>query len=137
MKHIKNWKVFASNIELQTALNILREGKTIGGHSPVAIQHANTGKFIEQDKVYDRDLSFKTDELDNKWMILIPDDDKEQKNEKLRKLVKDSNCSGLNYDKIDNMTIHEIFRHIVTHINEDQEYRWLLAFYKNEIYKTK
>lgn len=137
MKRIKNWKLYKDKVELNTALNVLREGKTIGGHSPVAIQHENTGKFIEQDKVYDRDLSFKTDELDNKWMILVPDDDKEQKNEKLRKLVKDSNCSGLNYDKIDNMTIHEIFRHIVTHVNEDQEYRWLLAFYKNEIYKTK
>lgn len=137
MKHIKNWKVFASGIELQAALDVLREGKTISGHSPVAIQHSNTGKFIEQDKVYDRDLSFKTDELDNKWMILIPDDDKEQKNEKIRKLAKDSNCSGLTYDKLDNMTTHQIFNHIATHLTEDQEYRWLLAFYKNEIFKTK
>lgn len=133
MKHIKNWKLYRDKVSLSEALEVLKKG-SINLYKNVAIQNNKTNRFYDK---YTDDIVFKPTDVNNDWMILVPDDDKEQKNEKLRKLVKDSNCSGLNYDKIDNMTIHEIFRHIVTHINEDQEYRWLLAFYKNEIYKTK
>lgn len=133
MKHIRNWKLYRDKVSLSEALEVLQKG-SINLYKNVAIQNNKTNRFYDK---YTDDIVLKPTDVNNDWMILVPDDDKEQKNEKLRKLVKDSNCSGLNYDKIDNMTIHEIFRHIVTHINEDQEYRWLLAFYKNEIYKTK
>lgn len=133
MKHIRNWKLYRDKVSLSEALEVLQKG-SINLYKNVAIQNNKTNRFYDK---YTDDIVLKPTDVNNNWMILVPDDDKEQKNEKLRKLVKDSNCSGLNYDKIDNMTIHEIFRHIVTHINEDQEYRWLLAFYKNEIYKTK
>ena len=133
MKHIRNWKLYRDKVSLSEALEVLQKG-SINLYKNIAIQNNKTNRFYDK---YTDDIVLKPTDVNNDWMILVPDDDKEQKNEKLRKLVKDSNCSGLNYDKIDNMTIHEIFRHIVTHINEDQEYRWLLAFYKNEIYKTK
>lgn len=133
MKHIRNWKLYRDKVSLSEALEVLQKG-SINLYKNVAIQNNKTNRFYDK---YTDDIVLKPTDVNNDWMILVPDDDKEQKNEKLRKLVKDSNCSGLNYDKIDNMTIHEIFRHIVTHINEDQEYRWLLTFYKNEIYKTK
>ncbi|MBQ3415317.1 MAG: hypothetical protein IJH39_08255 [Clostridia bacterium] len=133
MKHIRNWKLYRDKVSLSEALEVLQKG-SINLYKNVAIQNNKTNRFYDK---YTDDIVLKPTDVNNDWMILVPDDDKEQKNEKLRKLVKDSNCSGLNYDKIDNMTIHEIFRHIVTHVNEDQEYRWLLAFYKNEIYKTK
>ena len=133
MKHIRNWKLYRDKVSLSEALEVLQKG-SINLYKNVAIQNNKTNRFYDK---YTDDIVLKPTDVNNDWMILVPDDDKEQKNEKLRKLVKDSNCSGLNYDKIDNMTIHEIFRHIVTHINEDQEYCWLLAFYKNEIYKTK
>lgn len=133
MKHIRNWKLYRDKVSLSEALEVLQKG-SINLYKNVAIQNNKTNRFYDK---YTDDIVLKPTDVNNDWMILVPDDDKEQKNEKLRKLVKDSNCSGLNYDKIDNMTIHEIFRHIVTHVNEDQEYRWLLTFYKNEIYKTK
>lgn len=133
MKHIRNWKLYRDKVSLSEALEVLQKG-SINLYKNVAIQNNKTNRFYDK---YTDDIVLKPTDVNNDWMILVPDDDKEQKNEKLRKLVKDSNCSGLNYDKIDNMTIHEIFRHIVTHINEDQEYRWLLAYYKNEIFKTK
>ena len=70
-------------------------------------------------------------------MILIPDTDEEIKCEKIRQMVKDSNCSGLNHNKIDNLTIPEIFEWITDHLDNDQKYKVLLAFYDQKIYKTK
>ena len=133
MKHIRNWKLYRDKVSLSEALEVLQKS-SINLYKTVAIRNNKTNRFYDK---YTDDIVLKPADVNNDWMILIPDTDKEQKNEKLRKLVKDSNCSGLNYDKIDNMNIHEIFCHIVTHINEDQEYRWLLTFYKNEIFKTK
>ena len=137
MKHIRNWKIYQSNVELKVALQILRDGKTIGGQSPVAIQHNKTGKFVECHQIYGYDLAFKPDEIDNNWLVLVPDTDEEAKNEKIRNLMKDSCASGLKHEKIDNMTIDEIWQHISTHMDKDQKYRMLLDYYDKKIFKTK
>ena len=133
MKHIRNWKLYRDKVSLSEALEVLQKG-SINLYKNVAIQNNKTNRFYDK---FSDDIVIKPADVNNDWIILVPDDDKEQKNEKLRKLVKDSNCSGLNYSKIDNMTIHEIFTRIASHLDEDQEYRWLLAFYEKEIYKTK
>lgn len=133
MKHIKNWKPYMDKVSLSEALGVLMNG-VIGPYNKIAIKNNETGRFYDK---YSYDMVFSPVDVNNTWTILVPDDEKEQKSEKIRQLVKDSNCSGLNYDKIDNMTTHEIFKHIASHLDENQEYRWLLAFYKNEIFKTK
>lgn len=133
MKHIKNWKLYRDKVSLSEALEVLQKG-SINLYKNVAIQNNKTNRFYDK---YSYDIVLNPVDVNNDWMILVPDDDKEQKNEKIRKLVKDSNCSGLTYDRLDNMTTHQIFNHIVNHLTEDQEYRWLLAYYEKEIYKTK
>ena len=135
MKKIRNWKVYQSGVSLKNALEMLKDGKTIGGQSPIAIKNSNTGKFI--DTFSYGDISFTPNEIHDDWLILVPDNDEEQKNEKIRKMMKESNCSGCNYDKIDNMTISDIWRHIAYNLDNNQMYRMLLYFYENKIFKTK
>ena len=133
MKHIRNWKVYRDYVSLSEALEILKKG-TINGLHPVCIQHAKTHKHIEK---YEESLSFSPKELSNEWYILVPDNDEEEKNEKIRTLMKESFCSGLKNDKIDNMTIDEIFEHIFNRLGKDQKYRMLKYYFENKIYKTK
>lgn len=135
MKKIRNWKVYQSGVSLKNALEMLKDGKTIGGQSPIAIKNSNTGKFI--DAFSYGDISFTPNEINDDWLILVPDNDEEQKNEKIRKMMKESNCSGYNYDKIDNMTISDIWRNIAYNLDNNQMYRMLLYFYENKIFKTK
>lgn len=134
MKKIRNWKEVGSKFELVKAIEILQSQKFNGFEGPFAIKCPKTGKFIETFKY---DLDFRVDELGSEWSIFVPDNDEEIKNNKIRELVKNSDCSGLNYSKIDNMTIKELWNHIESRMDNDQKYKMLLLYYDNKIYKTK
>ena len=132
MKHIRNWKSVLENLPLEAALNILQIQKLKGYEGPFAIKHNKTGKFIEQ---YKWDISFSPLEITNDWMVFIPDNDEEEKNEKIRNYLKGTNCTGLKHQKIDNMTIEEIWEHISNTMDKDKKYRMLLYYFENNIYK--
>jgi hypothetical protein len=68
-------------------------------------------------------------------MVFIPDNDEEEKNEKIRNYLKGTNCTGLKHQKIDNMTIEEIWEHISNTMDKDKKYRMLLYYFENNIYK--
>ena len=132
MKKIRNWKIIADKINIMDALNILMNQKYENYTGPFAIQ-----SYCKQYDSWGLDMNFSTNEAIKPWKVLVPDTDEEAKNEKIRQMVKDSNCSGLSYDKIDNMTIRELFKHIVNHVSEDQMYRMLKLYYSEKVYKEK
>ena len=136
MKHIRNWKIAKDGLLFSEAYGIMSTGRIDGVSYPnMAIQQAH-GKQYSKSEVNNITLK-PSDVLYHDWMILIPDTDEEIKCEKIRQLVKDSNCSGLNHNKIDNLTIPEIFEWITDHLDNDQKYKVLLAFYDQKLYKTK
>ena len=117
---------------LKSAIEILLSQKSVKYDGPFAIRRGRRFITIED---YRPDISFNLDEINGTWEILIPDNDQEEKNEKIRNLVKNSNCSGLTHAKIDNMTIDEIWKTISDSLTTDKKYRMLLLYYNNKIYK--
>lgn len=132
MKKIRNWKVIAEGIDTQKAIDILRTQEYQKFKGPFAVQSCS-----KQYDSWSYDMQFSLNEVMNTWKVLVPDTDEEAKNEKIRQMVKESNCSGLSYDKIDNMTTRELFKHIVNHVSEDQMYRMLKLYYSEKVYKEK
>lgn len=135
MKQIRNWKIIAEHLNVITALDILKNQKMDNHIGPFAIGHEKTKKFVTR---YLPDQAMTSEEIIvNGWRVFVPDNDEENKNNKIRNFAKESNCSGLTHDKIDNMTNKEIWRHLCSKMDNDQIYRMLLLYYENKIYKTK
>ena len=132
MKKIRNWKVIAEGIDTQKAIDILRNQEYQNFQGPFAVQSCS-----KQYDSWSYEMQFSLNEVLKTWKVLVPDTDEEAKNEKIRQMVKDSNCSGLSYDKIDNMTIRELFKHIVNRVSDDQMYRMLKLYYSEKVYKEK
>lgn len=136
-KKIRHWKVIKSGLSYLDAVNIFTaqaiEGKL---YDNLAVR---VGERFFQYGVSDpvTETYYPSEILRSEWEVLIPDTDEEAKCENIRQLVKDSNCSRLNYAQIDNMTVPELFDRIMDGLNDDQKYRVLKAFYNEEIYKTK
>ena len=132
---IRNWKEIKSNVDIKTALDafynkIYQEQK----YEDIAIKNTDTGKFLSSDNVNLNILKvqFTTFEITNDhWSILIPNNDEEQKNFKIRQLVKSSNWSGLKWDKIDCMTVNELFDHCMKNMSDEQKYKIMKEFFEN------
>jgi len=136
MKKKRLWKVIKTGLTYSKALSIFKaqaiEGKQ---YEDLAIQVGD--KFFSRNSNPELEQYFPSELLNDTWEVLVPDTDEEAKCDKIRQAVKDSNCSGLNYAQIDNMTIPELFERIMSGLNNDQMYKVLKAFYNEEIYKTK
>lgn len=132
MKKIRNWKVIAEGIDTQKAIDILRNQEYQKFNGPFAVQSCS-----KQYDSWSYDMQFSLNEVLKTWKVLVPDTDEEAKNEKVRQMVKDSNCSGLTYDKIDNMTTKEIWKHLCGKMSDDQMYRMIKLYYSEKVYKEK
>lgn len=136
-KKIKHWKVIKSGLSYLDALNIFT-AQAIDGkpYDNLAVRVGERFfQYGESNPI--TETYYPSEILRSSWEVLIPDTDEEAKCEKIRQLVKDSNCSRLNYAQIDNMTVPELFDWIMDGLDDDQKYRVLLAFYDQKIYKTK
>ena len=132
---IRNWKEIKSNVDIKTALDAFyNKICDKQNYEEIAIKNTDTGKFLKSDNVNLNILKvqFTTFEIINDhWLILIPDNDEEQKNFKIRQLVKNSNWSGLKWDKIDCMTVNELFDHCMNHMSDEQKYKIMKEFFEN------
>lgn len=132
---IRNWKEIKSNVDIKTALDAFyNKICDKQNYEEIAIKNNDTGKFLKSDNVNLNILKvqFTTFEITNDhWSILIPDNDEEQKNFKIRQLVKNSNWSGLKWDKIDCMTVNELFDHCMNHMSDEQKYKIMKEFFEN------
>ena len=77
--------------------------------------------------------------LSNNWELLIPDNDMESILEKMRQMYKDEHLGdGLNYRKIDNMSIEDLWNHLVgimNNLDDKNKYRIAKWIIENKIYK--
>ena len=132
---IRNWKEIKSNVDIKTALDAFyNKICDKQNYEEIAIKNTDTGKFLKSDNVNLNILKvqFTTFEITNDhWSILIPDNNEEQKNFKIRQLVKNSNWSGLKWDKIDCMTVNELFDHCMNHMSDEQKYKIMKEFFEN------
>lgn len=137
-KAIKNWKVVKDNLDFMTALNIFK-AQAIEGHmyDLVAIR---IGSRIFQPGLADLEgeTFFASEIISNKFEALIPDDKLEEKTYKLRELIKINNFSGLKWDRIDNMTIDDIFNslfNVMNRLDSHNKYRIVKNIIETGLYK--
>lgn len=138
MKRVKNWKSVYASIDIQGALNVLKtQTFEIGAstfNGPFAIKSKASGKIYT---AYDPDLKLSSAEVLGLWELLMPDTDEEEKTNKIIKLAKDSNCTGLSYERLDNMDTESIWNHLVTFIFTPKiKYRIMKWFFENKVYKN-
>lgn len=132
MKHIRNWKPIAYGVSTADAVNVLCTQKYEKYEGPFAIQSEKTMRMI---LVYDGQEHINIKEAGSPWVILVPDTSKEERDNKVRQMLKDTNCTRLKYDKIDNMTLDEMWDHINDHLDEDKKYKMIKYFCEAQIYK--
>ena len=134
---VKYWKTVKGGLDLQTALNMYRT-QEIEGHRYDYLS-IKLGYQIFEPGYLSKYEKFTIDEaLSNNWELVVPDDAAEEKTNKLRQMLKDKNFTGLRYDKIDNMSIEEIFNeilNIMNNLDKDNKYRIAKHIIENELYK--
>ena len=139
-KIIRNWKPMLNGLSLSEAIKMFKN-RTIDGkqYDIVAIR---LGYKILQTGVHNIDESmFSVKEITcNNWEIMVPDDGMEALTNKLRTIIKEEHFSGLNYDKIDNMSIDELWEHIrdweLNTLDKNAKYRLLKFIIENKLYKN-
>ena len=137
MKSIKNWKTISGPISLSEAYKAL-ESQSYNCINYDRLSIGFCGRII--DKYDDRkNLEFSVREVtSNEWLIMIPDDDKERILYKARDIVKKEHFLNLRHEKIDNMSIHELWKEISKYIsfsNDEVIYRVIKTIVENKLYK--
>lgn len=137
MKKIKYWKTVKDGLDLQTALNMYM-AQEVEGHryDYLAIK---LGYQIFEPGYLSKDEKFTIEEaLSNKWELIVPDDGKEELLLKTRELVKNENFLRANYNRIDNMSISDIWNEInnvLIMLDEKSKYRLIKNIVENKLYK--
>ena len=137
-KKIHCWKVAKSNVSLNEALSMYNN-RAINGvlYNDIALSF---GKRIFQYGVDDiRSAAFAIDEmLKNTWDVLVPDDGAEEMTENCRKVLKESHYTGERFQKIDNMTINDMFVSVFSKLNlapDVVKYRIIKKIIEDKLYK--
>ena len=137
-KIIRNWKAVKSNLDFNLAYNLYKSQVVDNKFYPIIGLRLGI-KFFQSGlhNIDDAHLSPR-EAISNKWEIIVPDDEFEEKTNKLRQLLKDQNFTGLRYEKIDNMSFEEIFDAIFETMNKldkNNKYRIAKSIIENELYK--
>jgi len=137
-KKIRCWKVAQSNVSLNDALNMFNH-RAINGvlYDDIGLRF---GKRIFQYGVDDiKNAAFSIDEmLKNTWEVLVPDTGAEEMTENCRKVLKESHYTGERFQKIDNMTINDMFVSVFAKLNlasDVVKYRLIKKIIEDKLYK--
>jgi len=138
-KIIRNWKVIKDNLDFNLAFNLYKSHKIDGVDYPIIGLRLAPSQFIQSGVDIINDIKLSPNEaISNKWEIVVPDDDAEEKTNKLRQMFKDNNFSGLRYEKIDNMSIEELWNslfEVMDNLDKNNKYRIAKHIIENGIYK--
>jgi hypothetical protein len=138
-KIIRNWKVIKDNLTFNVAFNIWKTHKIDDAGYPIIAMRFGITQFIQTGVHSISDIKLSPQEaVSNKWEIVIPDDDAEEKTNKLRRLMKDNNFGGLRHDKIDNMSIEEMWMNIIdviSRLDKNNLYRISKHIIETGLYK--
>lgn len=138
-KIIRNWKVVKSDLDFNLAYNLYKSHKIDGVDYPIIGLRLYNTQFIQSgvDNINNIKLS-PNEAISTKWEIVIPDNDAEEKTNKLRQMLKDKNFTGLRHDKIDNMSIEEMWNAIIeqmSRLDKDNKYRIAKSIIETGLYK--
>ena len=137
-KIIRNWKAVKSDLDFNLAYNLYKSQIVDDKFYPIIGLRLGI-KFFQSGlhNIDDAHLSPR-EAISNKWEIIVPDDEFEEKTNKLRQLLKDKNFTGLRYEKIDNMSIEEMLDAIfetMDKLDKNNKYRIAKNIIENELYK--
>ena len=138
-KIIRNWKTVKSDLDFNLAYNLYKSHKVDGVEYPIIGLRLGVSKVFQSGLHNIDEAMFSPREAtSNKWEIIIPDDAAEEKTNKLRQMLKDDHFTGLRYEKIDNMSIEDIWNEVMNILNrldKDTKYRLLKHIIENKLYK--
>lgn len=138
-KIIRNWKAVKSDLDFNLAYNLYKSHKVDDVEYPVIGLRLGVSKFFQSGlHNIDEAMLSPREATSNKWEIIIPDDAAEEKTNKLRQMLKDKNFTGLRYDKIDNMSIDEMWNAIIeqmSRLDKDNKYRIAKSIIETGLYK--
>jgi hypothetical protein len=137
-KVIKNWKVVRNGLDSVTAFNMFKAQAIQGtGYDLLAIRLH--GRVFQPGIVdIDREQFIAKDILSNDWEAIIPDDDMEEILEKMRDMFKEEHIGNLTYQKIDNMSINDLWielSNILYNLDDRNKYRMAKWIIENKVYK--
>ena len=137
-KIIRNWKAVKSDLDFVSAYNLYKSQVVDDKFYPIIGLRLGI-KFFQSGlhNIDDAHLSPR-EAISNDWEIIVPDDEFEEKTNKLRQLLKDKNFTGLRYEKIDNMSIEEMLDAIyetMYRLDKNNKYRIAKHIIENELYK--
>ena len=138
-KVIKCWKVIDTNLDSITAFKMFKNRVFEGKQYDVMGIRLGWKTFQSGLDNLDNAQFTAQEILSNNWELLIPDDDMESILEKMRQMYKNEHLDdGLNYRKIDNMSIGDLWNHLVGIMNDlddKNKYRIAKWIIENKIYK--
>lgn len=134
----RNWKVYRDYVTTKEALKVLCEQAYYESEvpAPFAIQSQKSERIITE---YLDNSTITIDEAVNPWRILIIDTELEKKTIEIRGLLKNVSCSGYSWQKIDNMSLDDIWEYVSEVIARDdkKKYKILKYYFENNIYRKK
>lgn len=137
-KVIKNWKVVIPNLDSVTAFKIFNN-RIIDDKLQDIVGLRLGWRTFQSDINSLVNENFTSEEvLSEKWQILLPDDDMEKILSNMRELYKNEHFLGLTYDKIDNMSISDLYYALIDNMNsldDMNKYRIAKHIIENKIYK--
>ena len=138
-KIVRNWESAKSNLDFTSAYNLYKSQVIDDKFYPVIGLRLGVSKFFQSNihNIDDAHLSPR-EVVSTNWEIIVPDDEFEEKTNKLRQLLKDKNFTGLRYEKIDNMSIEEMLNatfEVINNLDKNNKYRIAKNIIENELYK--
>ena len=137
-KVIKNWKVVRNGLDSVTAFNMFK-AQAIQGIRYDLLAIRLHGKVYQPGIVdIDREIFYANEILSHDWEVVIPDDDMEEMLSKMRQMYKDEHFTRLTHEKIDNMSINDLYHALIDVMNsldDRNKYRLAKHIIENKLYK--
>ena len=132
--HITCWKDTVTNLSLRDALEFLYRQKYEDYEGELQIRF---DKHIINSKKNMLNEKFSISEVcENKWILMIPNFAEQKHVNEIRDLIKKTNMSGINYDRLSWMTINDIWSHFNDFkFNGNSKYKIMKWYLENEMYK--
>jgi len=137
-KVIKNWKVIRNGLDSVSAFNMFKAQAVEGIDYDLLAIRLKWRVFQPGIVDIDKEQFSAQEILSKEWEVLIPDDQMEELLEAMRNMYKNENFSFLNYQKIDNMSINDLWLELVNimnHLDDRNKYRMAKWIIENKVYK--
>ena len=137
-KRIKCWKVAKENVTLKDALTMFKNQSIQGTfYNDIGLRFGRRLFQYGVDNIDNESFSIQ-EMLNNTWEVLIPDDKMEEMTENCRNVLKESHYIGERFQKIDNMSINDMFVSVLNKlimVSDVVKYRLIKRIIEDKLYK--